>query len=207
MTQSLIFASISILLYMIGFIPYIYHVFHGRVVPHPFSWSVVFIFSAINLFVILQVNWITWSLWPILIRTLALLIGLVCWWIMIRKIQISRFDYISLFLAVGVIILLYICWMREAIIGMVLVDLLILLPTIKKIWIDPRTEDALLWFTSALSQWCLLMSISFLTFENSIYWIYAIIANIWVGIFIRFRLKYITSKWYYPIEKIFHFRS
>lgn len=41
-------ALISVVLYAIGFVPYIYHVFHGRVIPHPFSWSVWMLFGIIN---------------------------------------------------------------------------------------------------------------------------------------------------------------
>ena len=178
MSQSLIFASLSVFLYLIGFIPYIYHVFHGRVVPHPFSWSIWFIFAATNAYILFETLGYTWSLVSLGIRTIALAIGLACGWWLIRQIRLSQFDYLSLILAVFVVILINLYGMREAVIAMVVVDMIILLPTIKKIWISPHTEDALVWFTTALSQACLLMSLPFFTFENSFFWFYAICANL-----------------------------
>lgn len=73
---------------------------------------------------------------------------------------------------------MYLFGMREAVILMVIIDIIVLLPTIKKIWREPRTEDALAWFTTALSQASLLMSLPFLSFENAFFWLYAICANL-----------------------------
>lgn len=178
MSQSAIFASISIFLYFVGFIPYIYHVFRGRVVPHPFSWTIWFIFSAINCYIFLTVSGIDWSFLSVFLRTTALFIGLLCGWWFIRKIHISKFDYLALILALFVIVCIYFYGMRQAVIAMVIVDMIVLLPTIKKIWLDPRTEDTLIWLTTALSQTCLVISLPFFTFENSFFWLYAICANI-----------------------------
>jgi hypothetical protein len=104
MSQGILFASISIFLYYLGFIPYIYHVFHGRVVPHPFSWTIWFIFSATNLFILIETTGIQASFYSLLARTIALLIGLFCGWWFIKKISITRFDYLSILLALFVII-------------------------------------------------------------------------------------------------------
>lgn len=35
-------------LYLVGFVPYMYHVFRGRVIPHAFSWTIWAILSSIN---------------------------------------------------------------------------------------------------------------------------------------------------------------
>lgn len=48
MTITIFFSTLSILFYLIGIVPYIYHIFHGRVVPHPFSWTVWAILAVIN---------------------------------------------------------------------------------------------------------------------------------------------------------------
>ncbi len=45
---SLLFIILSIVIYLIGFLPYIYRVFHGRVVPHPFTWTIGAILVSIN---------------------------------------------------------------------------------------------------------------------------------------------------------------
>ncbi len=207
MSQALLFSLISTMLYMVGFIPYIYHVFYGRVVPHPFSWTIWFLFAATNTYILFEVNGWNWSLFSVVSRTIALAIGLSCGWWMIRKIQLSRFDYLSLLLAVFVIIGINIYGMREAVVAMVVVDMIVSLPTIKKVWMDPRTEDALVWFTTALSLSCLLISLPFFTFENSFFWFYAVFANISIGLLIKLRGRYIRGKWGYRIAAFFCFRN
>ncbi|MBP9812205.1 hypothetical protein KBC86_02400 [Candidatus Gracilibacteria bacterium] len=189
MTQEILFASLSIFLYFLGFIPYIYHVFHGRVVPHPFTWTIWFIFSVTNLFIFIETTGIEPTFYSILARTLALFLGLSCGWWFLRKISLSAFDYVSLLLALLVILAMYLFGLREAVILMVIIDIIVLLPTIKKIWREPRTEDALAWFTTALSQGSLLMSLPFLSFENAFFWLYAICANLSVGLFIHLLIK------------------
>jgi hypothetical protein len=107
MKSEIIFASISVFLYFLGFIPYIYHVFHGRVVPHPFTWSIWFIFSVTNLYILLVTLGIEASFYTLLARTIALFIGLTIGWWFIRKIPLSQFDYLSLVLASFVIVCIY----------------------------------------------------------------------------------------------------
>ena len=51
-----IFAILSAVLYLAGFLPYIYQTFRGRVVPHAFSWTVWAIISAINTYSLLRVE-------------------------------------------------------------------------------------------------------------------------------------------------------
>jgi hypothetical protein len=86
---------------------------------------------------------------------------------------------------------------------MVIIDMIVLLPTLKKIWIEPRTEDATAWFTTSLSQACLLISLPFLSFENSFFWFYAICANLSVGIFIHVLRKQREKLFIVRIENFF----
>lgn len=50
----ILFASLSAIVYLVGFVPYIYHAFHGKVVPHPFSWTIWAILSSINTLAIIR---------------------------------------------------------------------------------------------------------------------------------------------------------
>lgn len=100
---SLIFILLSIIIYLIGFIPYIYHVFHGRVVPHPFTWTIGAILVSINTIQLISTDGMSISLVSPLLRIIALSIGVSVGWYYIRKIQINIFDYICLFFAVVVI--------------------------------------------------------------------------------------------------------
>lgn len=200
MSQGIVFASISIFLYYIGFIPYIYHVFHGRVVPHPFSWTIWFIFSVTNLYILIETTGIYASFYSLFARTFALFLWLLCGWWFIKKISLTSFDYLSLVLAIFVIVFVYYYGMREAVIAMVIIDIVVLLPTLKKIWIEPRTEDAMAWFTTALSQGCLILSLPFLSFENSFFWFYAICSNLSVWLFIHFLRKQREKRFWIRLE-------
>ena len=80
-------------------------------------------------------------------------------------------------------------WTEAGVIAMICVDIIVTLPTLKKIWFDPHTEDSLAWLTTALSQACLVISLPFLTFENSFFWLYAVVANFTIAIFIRLRTR------------------
>lgn len=203
MTQSIIFATISIFLYYLGFIPYIYHVFHGRVVPHPFSWTIWFIFSLTNLYILIVTTGLEASFYSLLARSFALCIGVFCGWWFIKKISITRFDYLSILFALFVIVFINLYGMKQAIIAMIITDMIVLMPTLRKIWIDPRTEDTMAWFMTALSQGCLLMSLPFFSFENSFFWFYAICANLSVGLFIHILRKQREKRLIIRIENLY----
>ncbi len=68
----LFFIILSSLLYLIGVIPYFYHVFHGRVVPHPFTWTIGLLFAVSNGYILMISDVDSVSLIPICIRSIAL---------------------------------------------------------------------------------------------------------------------------------------
>ncbi len=202
MTLSLLFVTLGTLIYLIGFLPYIYHVFHGRVVPHPFSWTIWCILSVINTYVLLWTGIIEMTLLTPLVRTIALLIWAIIWWFLIRRIRISFFDYICLLLAILCLAIAYIYWVNQAIIPTILVDILVLSPTLHKIWNDPKSEDAFAWICVVFSQACILFSLPSHTFENSIFWAYVMIVNAFVAIFIYRRQLY-ASSWKHRVREFF----
>lgn len=96
MNSSTIFIILSILVYLVGFIPYIYHVFYGRVVPHPFTWTIGVILVSINTIQLWSTEGLSIALISPLMRIVALTIGVTLGWYYIRKIRINIFDYICL---------------------------------------------------------------------------------------------------------------
>ena len=68
-TTALFFACLGAILYLIGFVPYIYHAFRGKVVPHPFTWTVGFMLSAINTYGLFLSDGFTDTLIPTVVRT------------------------------------------------------------------------------------------------------------------------------------------
>lgn len=88
MTFSLMFLILATIFYLIGAIPYAYHIFHGRVVPHPFSWTVWFLFSVVNGYIIFDGYGYSFLMILMIVRSLALGTGAVLGWKYISRISI-----------------------------------------------------------------------------------------------------------------------
>ena len=193
MNSVLIFSSIATIIYLIGFIPYVYHIFHGRVVPHPFSWTVWCLFSLANLSILVTTDGFSLSVLPVFIRSFALLLWAIIGWFLIKKISIGRIDYIALWLAICVIILMRFFDADEAILCMIVIDLLVLSPTLRKIWDNPESEDPLAWIMSGLCMWCFLLSLDQISFLNAGFWSYLFCINFLVAILIYRRKIYLAN--------------
>ncbi len=199
--MSLVLIILSSLFYLIGIIPYLYHVFHGRVVPHPFTWTIWSIFAITNGYILSHEQWITETLIPIGVRSLALCIWACLWWYFIRKIRIWVLDFVALFFAITIIVLMKIIGNNETVWLMILIDLLVLTPTLKKLWINPDSEDPLAWFMAAVSQLILIYTIQNFTFTSLGYILYLVLVNFSVA-FIIYRRRIYTSSWKYFLRKM-----
>lgn len=201
METAFLFAILASLFYLAGFIPYLYHTFRGRVVPHAFSWTVWAILSAINTYALYRLEGMTESMIPTLTRTGCLMIGAIVSWFLIRKIRITGFDYI----AVGLWILcLYIAshfWVENAIIPTIIVDILVLTPTLKKIWHDPYSEWLTAWTLTIGTMICILLSLPIVTFESAVFWAYAMLMNAMVALYIVLRRRYPTKTIKKPVVR------
>jgi hypothetical protein len=196
---SLFFVILGTFFYLLGFIPYIYHIFYSRVVPHPFSWTIWCILSGVNTIALMGSTGIEPTSITPLVRTIALSIGAIIGWILIRRIRITLFDYVCLSLALLCIYIAYRYGVNQAIIPTILVDLLVLAPTLHKIWNDPESEDPFAWICVVFSQMCILLSLSTHTLENSLFWAYIMIQNALVAFFI-YRRKIFIKNWKYRIH-------
>lgn len=201
MTSFQIFFSIlAAVLYLVWFVPYIYHVFHGRVVPHAFSWTIWAIISTINTITLVWSMGDTFAIfWP-MVRTGALIFGAIIAWIYIGKIRINSFDYLCLLLGLFCVVIAYVYGVADAIIPTIIVDIIVLSPTLRKIWRDPDTEDAFTWFLVMLSQGCILLSLPVHTLENSLFWWYVMTVNALVALLILRRRVY-THRWSYRMRQ------
>ncbi len=201
LTTAFFFASLWAILYLVGFIPYIYHAFHGRVVPHPFTWTVGFILSAINTYGLFLADGFTDTLIPTVVRTCALCIWAWVGWYMIQRISLNWFDYMCIALGVGCLFIASYFGISEAIIPTILVDILVLSPTLKKIWRDPDSEDIFAWVLTVFSQACVLLSIGHYTMENSLFWAYVMSVNALVALLI-YRRRLFVMTWRYRFQRI-----
>ena len=71
--------------------------------------------------------------------------------------------------------------------------MLVMAPTLKKIWLNPHSEESLAWFTAGFSLFFLLCSMRVYTFESVIFWIYDMALNFSVAIFIIYRTRYMDQ--------------
>ncbi len=61
------------------------------------------------------------------------------------KVRIGKIDIIALILAITTLFLIKILGISQAILCIILIDFLILVPTLKKLYFAPETEDPLAW--------------------------------------------------------------
>lgn len=193
MNLSYIFITVAVLFYFIGTIPYFYHIFRANVVPHPFSWTVWCIFSLMNGYILYQNYGL--SILHILVglRTITLCVWAIIGWYNLSKISIGRIDIIALVLAIGMIFVMKYLWLNEATLSMILIDFLVLLPTLKKIWINPRSEDSIIWVTSAVSFLFFVLSFPTIDFANAWFWIYVFLINCLVALLVYRRTLYLSN--------------
>ncbi len=201
-------SSISVIIasgvYLIWFIPYIYHVFHGRVVPHPFSWSVWLLFSVQSGYFVYISQWFSYALIPVVVRTIALCIGSFLWWYYFKKIATRRVDYVALFLALITISVGTILEADKTVILMIIIDFLVLFPTLRKIWVNPKSEDSLAWIMAGFFHLFMILSLREINFENAGYFIYNTWVNFLVAFLIYRRIQYISWMRYY-VQKVRNF--
>jgi hypothetical protein len=195
------FAILGAVLYLVGFVPYVYHIFHGRVVPHAFSWTVWTILWGINTYILIGWGMLDVSSVTPIVRTISLSIGAVIGWFLISRVHITRVDIVAIVLGALCLGIAYIYGAHNAIIPTILVDILILIPTLRKIHDDPDTEDALTWLLVMFSHAATLLSLPTHTLENSLFWAYVMCMNLLVATYITYRKKVFHS-WKYLFVRI-----
>ena len=194
MSQELIFALLSSIIFLIWAYPYIRDVLHWKTIPHLFTYVVWLILMSFNCFVI-------WNNreWMTLIPSILMWLSVLFWCIYgipgLRKITINWFDYLCLWSA---ILLIGYWWMTKNILHTVIlttiVDLIAFLPTFKKWWLQPWTETIFFYFMWAINQILTLFSLSSLgNLENTIFWFYLFFAN-WI-FFLMVAYRRYSLKW------------
>jgi hypothetical protein len=122
-------------------------------------------------------------------------------WTLIRKISIGWFDYLCVVLALVCLGLAYRYGAANAIIPTILVDILVLTPTLTKIWRNPDSEDAWAWILVVFSQAATLLSLSTHTLENSLFWGYVMCMNALVAVYIL-RRRLVVHSWRFVLTHI-----
>jgi hypothetical protein len=140
-----------------------------------------------------QEQWWTLALIVIIIRALALSMGAVLWWRHVREITLGRLDYISIILAWLVLILSRFLPTSIVIFFLILIDFLILTPSLKKIWMYPETEDTLAWLMAGCSGLFMVITLPDFSFSTAGYFIYWVTVNLVVAVLIYRRQLYLKN--------------
>jgi len=106
-----------------------------------------------------------------------------------KKIRLNWIDSICLFGGVVAVLILIIFGLTEAIIAIVIVDLIAIVPTWKKIYYHPENDRAFPWFGSIATLGLYLLSVEHISFESTVFWIYLLTVNLGTGFYILIRRK------------------
>jgi hypothetical protein len=193
MEKELLFAVISIWIYLFGAIPYWRDAIYWRTIPHPFTQSIWLILIGFNGYV-LWINQEYYALMGISILCFSIIvfgIGYGIRWL--KKILINWFDYAIFILSIAILIYWYLSENTlNTVIMTGLIDFISFLPTIKKSWLQPWTETAFAYCTGILNILFLMLAQNSPNPETMIYWVTYIMVNsivIWILISRRWYLK------------------
>ena len=95
-----------------------------------------------------------------------------------KKIKLNWIDTMCLSGGIIAVIILIVFGLTEAIIAIVIVDLIAITPTWKKIYYHPKDDRILPWFGSVVTLGLYLLSVQHISFESTVFWIYLLIVNV-----------------------------
>ncbi len=172
-----------------AYVPYVYLTIRGKITPHPISWLLWAILGAVSLITYIAVG--AHETLPLAIvsfigPTLLFLLSVKKW-----KGRFGRFDYVCLAFSC-VAILVYIIFHQAAfalsinLIG----DFIAALPTIRKTYHDPSSENLSTWLLFTLSAVIALFALDHLTYGLVILPLYLVLfEGLMCVLVIRGRLK------------------
>lgn len=128
----------------IGYLPYIYATIKKKNKPHPFSWILWSVLNLVSLITYMGLG--AHETMPLAIMNfigpLVIAIMSIKYWVG----SFSKFDYVCLFLsAFSVLIYLVFHSASTALTFNLVADFLVYLPTMRKAYREPETEDLLTW--------------------------------------------------------------
>ncbi len=197
MTRELTFALISILIFMIGMVPYTIDVIRWKTLPHPYSYGVWALILGVNTSVLIF-QWEYIGSLPGIIITLQNMFLCLYGIYSAHRIPIRIFDKICLILALWAFI--YGILSRDffhTILLTILIDILAYLPSVKKWWILPWSETNFAWFLTWVNNTVMLFAIEKSSFETLGFWIYNASWAYLFCLMILFRRCYL--KWWHSI--------
>ena len=175
--------------YVIFTWPYIRSLWKKDVIFHPYSWLLWALLGSINAYVLWRQEnfwWFTAQILSISFWTMFCIRGFIT----NKKLSLNWIDKICLCGGIISIMILLIFWLTEAVVAIIITDVIAIIPTWKKIYLNPASDKIIPWFGSIITLSLYLLSVKNWTFESTTFWIYLIIVN--------------TTTWFYLLyRKIF----
>lgn len=177
------FAVVAALLAIAGNVPYIIDIFKGRVKPHAYTWFVWTIVSGIVFFGQLAKGAGIGALPTAASEIFTLIIFLLSLKFGFRRI--TKTDTYFLLLALGGII----PWMLTSdptvsVIVAVAIDLIAFIPTLRKTWVEPKTEMPILYTSNVIRHILALFSMQAYNIATTLHSLAMILTNSLMTIFL-----------------------
>ena len=184
------FGIISVILAILGYIPYYRNIFRGTIKLHPFTWFGFALLNGIT-FVVQLVTGGGAGAWVTLVTTIGTL-GIFLLSITKGEKDITRFDVICFIGALLSIIM----WKLtsnplSAVIIVVIADVLTFLPTYRKAYLRPYQETATLYCMSVIKYVVSIFALTTFTLTTALFPIAIALANLLIVVILVTRRMYL----------------
>ncbi len=186
------FGTISVVLAIIGYIPYYRNILRGHTKPHPFTWFGFALLNGIT-FVAQVVTGGGAGAWVTLVTTFGTL-GIFFLSITKGEKDITRFDMICFVGALFSIV----AWKLtnnplSAVVIVVIADVLTFLPTYRKAYLRPHQETATLYLMSTIKYVVSIFALTTFTLTTALFPIAIALANFFIVVILVTRRMYLKK--------------
>ena len=180
---------VSAVVFAIGYIPYIYSIARGATQPHPFSWLLWTILGFVSFYLYIHVGATTTL--PLALFNCILPFAIVFLSLRMWRGGFSKFDYACL--GISLLAILTYAFTHDATVALtvnLLADLTAFLPTIRKTYKDPSSEDLATWVLFTAGYALSIVAIGHWTYGIAVFPIYfTTLGTYMCGIMIRAKLR------------------
>jgi len=174
------------LLALVGNIPYLRDIIKNKIHPHPFTWLVWSIVSCITFFGALAKG-AGMAAIPIFVSEVFTII-IFLWSLKNGFKHVKKIDVVFLIFALGGLIPWYLTSdPTTSVIIAVSIDLLAFVPTVRKTFLHPKSENYILYAMNVLRHICIMFSLDAYNIATTLHSVVMIITNATMTYLIRFR--------------------
>jgi len=181
-----VLVTIATLLALIGYIPYLKDIIKNKIHPHPFTWLVWSIVSCITFFGALAKGAGLAAI-PIFVSEVFTII-IFLWSLKNGFKHVKKIDVVFLVFALGGLIPWYLTNDPTlSVIIAVTIDLLAFVPTVRKTYLHPKSENYILYAMGVLRHLCIMFSLDTYNIATTLHSVVMITTNSIMTYIIKFR--------------------